>query len=36
METRNPFEREVAELSRAAFQRRLEEIADSVSTWDIE
>jgi hypothetical protein len=36
MESRDPFERQVAGLLQAAFERRLEEIADNVSGWDVE
>jgi hypothetical protein len=36
METGDHFAREVAGLFQAAFARRLEEIADNVSGWDVE
>lgn len=36
METSDPFEREVARLMQAAFERRLLDIVDDVSSWEIE
>jgi hypothetical protein len=36
MEAGDHFAREVAGLFRAAFARRLKEIADNVSGWDVE
>lgn len=36
VETDNPFEREVARLLQTAFERRLQEMVDIVSTWDVE
>jgi hypothetical protein len=36
METSDPFEREVGKLMQAAFERRVLDIADSVSSWEIE
>ena len=36
METSNPLEREVAGLLRAALERQLLDIADRVSTWDVQ
>jgi hypothetical protein len=36
METSNPFEREVARLFQAALERRLLDIVDTVSTWEVE
>ncbi|HEY72926.1 MAG: hypothetical protein DRJ03_23795 [Chloroflexi bacterium] len=35
IETGNPLEREVALLLQKAFELRLQEMADAVSTWDI-
>lgn len=35
METCDPFEREVARLFQAALERRLLDIADTVSTWEV-
>ena len=36
METNNPLEREVSGLLRAALERQLLDIADRVSTWDVQ
>jgi hypothetical protein len=36
METSDAFEREVSKLMRAAFERRVLDLADNVSSWEIE